>query len=157
MAKNSVVKIQLFSKVATIKVKGKEKKIRNYWTYMNLLVKGEEDKGIQKKSVTVKFRQDVDNDSDYELDEIKNGILECVVNAPFIYEIKEDADGKHYPELWVRQIYDFKPKESYHQQSDFFIEEEAQKTPYDDGYGYEEPNDENGVEIKMEDSPENPF
>lgn len=151
------VRIQLFSKLATIKVKGKEKKIRNFWTYMNLLVKGEEEKGLQKKSVTVKFRQDVDNDSEYDLEDIKNGILTGVVNAPFIYEIKEDEEGLHYPELWVRKIHAFKPKESHHKQSDFFIEEDEKETPYDDGYSYEEPDEDNGTEIKVEDDPNNPF
>lgn len=95
---------------------------RSYWTYMYLLVKGQEEKGKQRKSVNVSFLQGVNHSS------ITRGIVEGDFDAPFIYEIKKDEKtGKDkYPTLWVKRVDSFEEKTAKHQQSDFILEDEGE-------------------------------
>lgn len=95
---------------------------RSYWAYMNIIVKGEEEKGKQRKSITVSFLQGVDHSK------ITRGVLDADIDAPFIYQVRPDEKtGKdRYPTIWVKHINSFTPKEAQHQQSDFFLEDEGE-------------------------------
>lgn len=72
------------------------KKFTAYSTNMNLIVKGEEEKGLQTKKIDVKFDKSLLG----RIDEIKGrGDLICDaqdVNAPSIFQVteKKDKDGK---------------------------------------------------------------
>lgn len=75
----------------------------SYYSPVKIVVKGEETEGAVDKTITVKFRKAV-NVADLP----KVAIITCKesdVNAPFVYEIKENADGtKEYPVIWIRGI-----------------------------------------------------
>lgn len=118
----------IYSKIGKTK---SGKKFRHYWTKMNILVSGEEEKGKQPKSVTVKFTQDAGNTA-----EIRRGILTGEINAPFKYEITQDENGEDvYPVVWVRKIESFESREATHDQSDFILEDEAKPAPQSDEFG----------------------
>lgn len=124
-------RIMIYSKIGKTK---SGKKFRHYWTKMNILVSGEEEKGKQPKSVTVKFTQDAGNTAD-----IRRGILTGEINAPFKYEITQDENGEDvYPVVWVRKIITFESKEATHSQSDFILEDDsktAADAPQSDEFG----------------------
>lgn len=111
------IKLRLFSK----KVQGTKKAFRRYWTIMNIIVKGEESKGLQAKTLNVKFRSDVDTKT------LTRGILtlkEDQINAPFIYEItKDDLGNDVYPVVWIRGYESFEEQIQHHTQSSFIIDE----------------------------------
>lgn len=95
---------------------------RRFWSYMNIVVKGEESKGKQRKSVNVKFRKEINT---YNL---KRGIIDGEFDAPFIWEIKEETkDGKTkkvYPTIWVRKLENYTEQLAKHPQSDFILDDE---------------------------------
>ena len=99
------MKIHLKSKNVTItrKSDGKEITFRRYWTDVNTLVKGEEDKGMQHKTLEVRFKQGVEHAKMY------SGILDGDIGLPFIYEVKEKNGVKEYPVCWVRSVKSFTP------------------------------------------------
>ena len=82
-----------------------KKKFVIFRTKMNLIVKGEEEKGKQPKWVTVKFPSDVDTK------ELTRGLLTVKVadiSFPRIFEVVEKEDGsKEYPVVWVREYKEF--------------------------------------------------
>ena len=97
--------------VVSAKGKSKDKTFFNYRTRMNLTVKGEEDKGLQVKSVDLKFRQTAEIKGIKLGKDYIRGYLYCKpenVDAPHIYEVKEDAvDGslkKKYPAVWISAV-----------------------------------------------------
>lgn len=93
--------IKVFSKVVKL---DNGKTFRSYWTHMNVLVKGKENKGKQLKSVTVKFRKNIDTTN------ITNGVITGDINFPFVYEIIEDTFGnKTYPTVWIRSVDKYEP------------------------------------------------
>lgn len=101
--------------------KGKDgKSFRTFYTTMNIVVKGEEEKGKQKKSLTVKFRKEVNT---YNL---KRGIITGEFDAPFRYEVTEQNGKKIYPVVWVRKIDSYEEKVAQHSQDDFVTEEETE-------------------------------
>lgn len=99
------IKLKILSK----KVKVNKKTFLRYFTYVKMLVVGEEEKGRQEKSVTVKFTEEVSkvlpNDRFFILtvDTEKNQF-----SCPRKYEIRQEEDEKTgemkdvYPVLWVR-------------------------------------------------------
>lgn len=117
-----MAKLFIYSKQKAMK-KG-NKKFRTYWTEMNLVVKGEEEKGKQLKSVTVKFRQDAGDTS-----KVIRGVLDAEVNAPKVWEITKDDNGENlYPVVWIRKInkYEYVP---YEEENDFVgVEQDTPKT-----------------------------
>lgn len=132
MKQNDLVKIMIYC--GKTHNDGK-KKFRTFYTKMNLLVKGEEEKGKQPKSVTVKFTSDVDSKN------ISRGLLTCAVKDvgfPRVYEIKreEQEDGTMkdvYPVVWIRGYKSFEEKE-YDVENPFITdEEETEETeiPFD--------------------------
>lgn len=131
----NLIRIPVFSKVVKyIDGKGKERSFRAFTTKMNILVKGEEDKGKQLKYLTLKFRKTCN------VDNIKRGYLiveRDKINAPFIYEVKQNISdegvdlGKEYPVVWVREYKEYKEVLSYHRQDDFVglnVENETEET-----------------------------
>lgn len=107
-----MIKLLLMSKQKTRK-DGKSK-YRTFFTYVDIEVKGEEEKGLQTKSITVKFDKKVDTSKFFR------GILTVEdkdIDIPYRYEIKDKVvDGetkKSYPHIFVRAVKDFeerKPK-----------------------------------------------
>ena len=98
-----LVKIKILSKQKEITTKdGKTRKIRDWWTNANIVVAGEESKGRQRKSITVKFTQDVQLPKDVHY-AIIEGVLGEQLGLPTKYEVTTDKDGKKvYPTVWVR-------------------------------------------------------
>lgn len=87
-------------------LKSKKKKsangaqFRTYFTDVNILVKGEEDKGKQKKSVTVKFDQKLDTSN------LIRGFLyvdEKDIDLPFKYQIIQKDGKDSYPSIFIRK------------------------------------------------------
>lgn len=103
MKQNDLVKIRIYRGKAIQKGKNK---IPTYYTKMMIAVKGEEEKGKQRKSVTLKFVSDVDSKN------ITSGLLTAVVkdvSFPRVYEITTDEETgkKKYPTVWIRSYKSF--------------------------------------------------
>jgi hypothetical protein len=129
------IKILIFSKKGT----SKGKTFFNYRTSMKLIVKGEEDKGLQKRTVDVKFRQSAKIDGKNLGKDYLRGILTCEstkVDAPTIYAIKETTndDGDvvlKYPAVWVSEVISYEETAKEAKQSAFVLEDdepEAEET-----------------------------
>lgn len=122
------IKILIFSKKGT----SKGKTFFNYRTSMNLIVKGEEDKGLQKKTVDVKFRQTAKIEGKNLGRDYLRGYLICEdtkVDAPAIYSIKESEndDGdivRKYPAVWISEVKGFTEAERRATQSAFVLDDE---------------------------------
>ena len=92
-----------------------KRKYRKFFTYVDIEVKGEEEQGLQTKSITVKFDRSVDTSG------FTRGILtldEKDVDKPYKYEVKEKVkeDGtieKSYPHIFIKKVLNYeerKPK-----------------------------------------------
>lgn len=90
-------------------------KYRKFFTYMDIEVKGEEDKGLQLKSITVKFDKSIDTSN------FVRGIItldDKDFDVPYRYEVKEEVlpNGdvkKRYPHIYIKKIASYedrKPK-----------------------------------------------
>ena len=75
------------------------RKFRTYFTDVNIVVKGEEEKGKQRKTITVKFDKAVDTSK------LIRGILTCKesdIDLPFKYHVQV-KDGKEvHSHIYVR-------------------------------------------------------
>ena len=94
------VQLLLMSKQAKTK---EGKKFRRFWTRVLILVKGEEEKGKQPKSLTVKFDEGV------ATKDFVRGIITCDekdIDLPFVYQIKKDEEtGKdRYPYIQIHKV-----------------------------------------------------
>ena len=89
----------------SIKKTSDGKEFPTYWTPVHIVVKGEEEKGAQAKGLNVYFSKGADKKLPVDF---KGGILECKgedVNAPFVYEITQDEDGKdNYPFVYIKDF-----------------------------------------------------
>lgn len=105
--REGVKNLQMEYYAMTIKCKTEEsngKKWTHYWTIQKFLVKGEENKGYQHKTITIKFDKSIDTSK------LTNGFLivhKSNIIKPKIYEIKEENGKKIYPFLFVKEIYCF--------------------------------------------------
>lgn len=108
MKQNDLIKIQI-SRMNRKSKDGKRKWIE-FRTKMNLVVKGEEEKGKQDKWVTVQFDESINTK------ELSRGVLTVKVadiSFPRVYEIKEITDEttgetkKKYPVVWVNAFKEF--------------------------------------------------
>ena len=89
-------------------LKSKKKKAKNgatfrtYFTDVMIVVKGEEEKGKQRKTLTVKFDKGVDTSK------LVRGFITCEeqdIDLPFKYQVLTKDDGKlSYPNIFVRKI-----------------------------------------------------
>lgn len=92
-------------------IKGKPKKVEflRYFAPVKMLVKGEESKGKQAKSLTVKFTKDVQLPKDARFFILTVDESKGQIGCPFIYEVTEDEDGnKIFPVIWIRGYEDIK-------------------------------------------------
>lgn len=81
---------------------GKGRTFKTFYTFINIIVKGEESKGKQSKAVSIRFKKEV-NTTD-----LKYGYIyvdENKMNVPYVYEIVE----KKFPTIWVHKINKFEP------------------------------------------------
>ena len=128
-----MLKMLLMSKQQT-RPDGKSK-FRKYFTYVDIEVEGEEDKGLQTKSVTVKFDKSIDTSR------FVRGILtvkEENIDIPYRYKIKEVEleDGtvkKTYPHIYIKKVESYeerKPKTT--AQFNLMDEAETEETEIDD-------------------------
>lgn len=104
MKQNDLIKIMITKR--NQKSKDGKKKYSIFRTKMNLIVKGEEEKGKQARWITVKFPSDVD------VKELSRGLLTVKVadiSFPSVYEVTQDENGKDvYPVVWVRAFKEFR-------------------------------------------------
>ena len=82
---------------------------RKFFTFTKILVEGEEDKGLQEKTLTVRFNSELDTKK------LRRGILTCDANAvdmPYMWRITKDKKtGKdRYPYIYVNSYIDFEPR-----------------------------------------------
>ena len=81
-----------------------------FYTFIKIIVKGEENRGPQEKPIFIKFDKMI---SDEEIKKLKNGFLVVEKSnfiKPPIYEIKEENGIKKYPFVTVKNIYSFDPE-----------------------------------------------
>ena len=123
----SEIKLLLKSKKA--QTKDGKKQFRRFFTSVLILVKGEEAKGKQRKTLTVRFAEGVSTK------DLVRGILTCDekdIDLPFKYQVQQ-KDGKDtYPYIFIRK---YKSYEEKHGQSSIeFItnEDETEETVIDD-------------------------
>jgi len=89
--------------------KDKKQKWVEFRSPLMLIVKGEEEKGKQKRWLTVKFGENC------ETKNLSRGYLTVKVadvSFPKIYEITKDEDGKDkYPVVWINAYKEFREVE----------------------------------------------
>lgn len=96
-------------------VKSKKKKnastgaqFRTYFTDVMIVVKGEETKGKQRKTVNVRFDKTVDTKN------IVRGIITCNeadIDLPFKYQVITKENGKEsYPTIFIRKYESYEEK-----------------------------------------------
>ena len=82
----------------------------SFFTPVMILVKGEEEKGEQKKGLKVIFSKVADKKLPVDF---KGGIIDAKgedVIAPFIYEIKKNEDGEDdYPFVYIKDFNSITP------------------------------------------------
>lgn len=113
---NKTIKLLAIKKV----VNSGKTKFNTYITKMNLVVKGEEEKGTQEKWVSLKFRKEVTQPN-------KSCILICNakdVDVPSKFVVVEKDGKKIYPEVWVRAIQEVKELNKKVDQNAFVVDEE---------------------------------
>lgn len=101
-------------------LKSKKTSFPSYYTPVTILVKGEEEKGEQAKTLKVLFSKEADKKLPVDF---KGGIVELKgedINYPFVYEIKKTKDKKtgemrdDYPFVYIKDfdaITPLKPRE----------------------------------------------
>lgn len=94
-------------------LKSKKKKAKNgtsfrtFFTDVNITVKGEEEKGKQRKSITVRFDKSVD------VSKLVRGFIEVEekdIDLPFKYQIIEKDGKDSYPSIFIRKIASYEEK-----------------------------------------------
>lgn len=96
-----------------------------FFTPVTIMVKGEEDKGVQEKTLTVKFSETAQKKLPIKF---KSGIIECKgedVVAPYVYEIKQKEDGKpDYPFVTIKDFISVSPLPQRENTCTFLIDEQ---------------------------------
>ena len=102
---------------------------RTYFTDVMILVKGEENKGKQKKTLTVKFDKAVNTRN------IIRGIVkveEKDIDLPFKYQVKEKDCKESYPTIYIRKIASYEERKGA-STIEFLLEEnDTEETVIDD-------------------------
>lgn len=119
------------------KTKDGKKKFRKFFTRVMIQVKGEEDKGKQKKSLTVRFAEGI------ETKDFIRGILSVEDNdieIPYQWAITKTDDGKdRYPSIYVKKVAKFEPRLS-ETTVEFCLEDEKETEDVDIELDNEEEN-----------------
>lgn len=104
-----MLKVKVLSKKVSVKKDGKNKSFLRYFTHVKMVVKGEEEKGKQLKSLTVKFTEEVSKKLSKDARFFILGLEKPVeqLSCPRVYEVKvsNDEDGneiKEFPVIWIR-------------------------------------------------------
>lgn len=128
---------QLLLMSKTQKTKDGKKKFRKFFTRVMIQVKGEEDKGKQKKSLTVRFAEGI------ETKDFIRGILSVEDNdieIPYQWAITKTDDGKdRYPSIYVKKVAKFEPRLS-ETTVEFCLEDEKETEDVDIELDNEEEN-----------------
>lgn len=115
-------------------LKSKKKKasnganFRTYFTDVMIVVKGEEDKGPQRKTITVKFAEGV------KTSDLVRGYLTCDekdVDLPFKYQVLEKDGKPSYPIIYIRKYENYEEKKG-QSTIKFITEEETEDTVIDE-------------------------
>lgn len=97
----------------------------SFFTPVTIMVKGEEDKGVQQKTLDVKFTKEADKQLPVNF---KGGIIDADgenVGFPFVYEVKTNEDGsKEYPTCWIRKINSVSPLKPRENTCTFLVDED---------------------------------
>ena len=117
-------------------LKSKKKKAKNgaqfrtFFTDVMILVKGEENKGKQRKSLTVKFDKNVNTSN------LIRGYLtvdEKDIDLPFKYQVLKRDDGSDsYPIIFIRKFENYEEKRGNSTISFLTEEDETEETAIDD-------------------------
>ena len=137
-------------------LKSKKKRAKNgaqfrtFFTDVMIVVKGEESKGRQKKTLTVKFDKAVDTSK------LIRGFITCEdadIDLPFKYQVKTKEDGKvSYPTIYIRKIASYEENKG-KSTIEFITEEsETEDTVIDEDEEVEEVESEDDYEQFEEDS-----
>lgn len=114
------------------------KQFRTYFTDVMILVKGEEEKGKQRKTLTVKFDESVPTKN------LIRGYVTCEdsdIDLPFKYQIKEKNGKDSYPTIYIRKIVNYEEKRG-ESSIEFITEDETEDTVIDDEQVEEAEDDE---------------
>lgn len=119
------------------KTKDGKKKFRKFFTRVMIQVKGEEEKGKQKKSLTVRFADGI------ETKDFIRGILsveDADIEIPYQWAITKTDDGKdRYPSIYVKKVAKFEPRLS-ESTVEFCLEDEKETEDVDIELDNEEEN-----------------
>lgn len=106
-------------------LKSNKTQFPSYWAPVTIVVKGEEEKGAQKKGLNVYFSKVADKKLPVDF---KGGIIEVKsedINAPYIYEIKQTDEGKDdYPFIYIKDIVSISPLKPRANTCTFLVDEE---------------------------------
>lgn len=103
-----MLNLKVLSKKCEVEKDGKKRTFLTYFTPVKITVKGEEEKGLQRKTLSVKFVQEC------RIPEPKNFLLTVdldkkQISIPNVYEIKVNDKGeKEYPTVWIRGYESYK-------------------------------------------------
>ena len=102
---------------------------RRFFTDVKILVKGEEEKGKQRKSITVKFDKGVDTSK------LVRGFITCNeadIDLPFKYQIQEKDGKPSYPTIYIRKIENYEEKRGQSTIEFLTEEDETEETNIDE-------------------------
>lgn len=110
-------------------LKSKKTSFPSYYTPVTILVKGEEEKGEQAKSLKVVFSKEADKKLPVDF---KGGIIELKgedVNYPFVYEIKKKDGKDDYPFVYIKDFESVTPLKPREDTCSFLgVEEDTEET-----------------------------
>lgn len=114
-------------------LKSKKTSFPSYYTPVKIVVKGEESKGEQEKTLKVVFSKEADKKLPVDF---KGGIVEAKgtdVNYPFVYEIKKTEEGKDdYPFVYIKDFIEVTPLKPRENTCTFLgVEEDTEETEID--------------------------
>lgn len=117
-------------------LKSKKSKFPSFFTPVKIVVKGEEEKGAQEKTLNVYFSELADKKLPVGF---KGGVIECKgenVNAPYVYEItpnKDDPTKKNYPMVYIKDLISVTPLQPKENTCVFMgLEQETEEVSFDD-------------------------
>ena len=106
------------------------RQFRTYFTDVMIVVKGEESKGKQRKTLTVKFDKDCPNTS-----KLVRGYLtidEKEIDLPFKYQIVEKDGKPSYPSIYIRNFENYEEVKGKSTIEFLTEEDETEETVIDD-------------------------
>ena len=121
--------IKLLLKSKKKQTKDGKKKFRTYFTDVMILVKGEEEKGKQKKTITVRFAESVDTSK------LIRGYLnvdEKDIDLPFKYQVIEKDGKPSYPSIYIRKYESYEEKKGTSTITFLTEEDETEETVIDE-------------------------